>query len=175
MGCVSPPIKTYIDHLNNKNITILIPGAGNSYETEFLFNAGFKNITVLDIARQPLINLKKRIPSFPASNLIHENFFEHKKKYDLILEQTFFCSLNPELRDNYVKKMSELLNENGKIAGLLFDFPLNDEGPPFGGSIDEYQNRFSKYFTIKTMARCYNSIKPRQGSELFIIFEKKKQ
>ncbi len=173
MGSVSPPIKIYIDQLNNKDISILIPGAGNAHEAEYLFKKGFKNITVLDFAKQPLNNLQKRISSFPESNLINENFFEHHKKYDLIIEQTFFCALNPELRANYAVKMLELLNKNGKIAGLLFDFPLNNDGPPFGGSVDEYQNTFSIDFNIKTLARCYNSIEPRQGTELFIIFEKK--
>jgi methyl halide transferase len=174
IGYVSPPIKTYFDQLKNKDISILIPGAGNSHEAEYLFNNGFKNVNVLDFAKQPLNNLQKRIPSFPKENLINENFFEHHKKYDLIVEQTFFCALNPELRINYATKMHELLNEGGKIVGLLFDFPLNDKGPPYGGSVDEYKNTFSTNFCIKTLSRCYNSIEPRQGTELFIIFEKKK-
>ncbi len=173
IGHLSPPIKAYIDQLSNKDIAILIPGAGNSYEAEYLFNKGFKNVTVLDFAKQPLENLKKRIPGFPDSNLFNENFFTHQKKYDLIIEQTFFCALNPELRNKYVQKMSDILNENGKIAGLLFDFPLSKEGPPFGGSLNEYKKTFSKGFKIKTLSRCYNSLKPRLGTELFIIFEKK--
>jgi len=173
IGYVSPPIKAYFNQLKNKDISILIPGAGNAHEAEYLFNNGFKNITVLDFAKQPLKNLQKRIPSFPETNLINENFFKHHEKYDLIIEQTFFCALNPELRANYAVKINELLNKNGKIAGLLFDFPLNDEGPPFGGSVDEYKNTFSINFNIKTLSRCYNSIESRQGTELFIIFEKK--
>jgi len=32
LGCISPPIKEYIDQLTNKDIKILIPGAGNSHE-----------------------------------------------------------------------------------------------------------------------------------------------
>ena len=31
LGKVSPPIKSYIDTLENKNITILIPDCGNSH------------------------------------------------------------------------------------------------------------------------------------------------
>ncbi|MCK5638563.1 MAG: SAM-dependent methyltransferase, partial [Flavobacteriaceae bacterium] len=87
--------------------------------------------------------------------------------------QTFFCSLSPELRSNYVEKMASLLNDNGKLIGLLFDFPLTEEGPPYGGSLSEYMNSFSKEFNTITLERCYNSIKPRDGRELFIIFEKK--
>ncbi|MDO8993629.1 MAG: SAM-dependent methyltransferase, partial [Daejeonella sp.] len=31
LGHVSPPLKTYIDQLTDKNLRILIPGCGNSY------------------------------------------------------------------------------------------------------------------------------------------------
>ncbi|WP_412783757.1 hypothetical protein, partial [Aeromonas sanarellii] len=68
------------------------------------------------------------------SHLIENDFFELDDKFDLILEQTFFCALDPELRNQYATKMYNLLNTNGKIAGLLFNFPLTNEGPPFGGS-----------------------------------------
>ena len=89
------------------------------------------------------------------------------------MEQTFFCALDPVLRKKYVEKMADLLKENGKLAGLLFDFELTAEGPPFGGSSEEYLQLFTHYFTSKKLERCYNSIKPRSGRELFFIFEKK--
>lgn len=173
IGYASPPIINYIDQLTNKDISILIPGAGNAYEADYLFNNEFNDVTVLDISKQPLNNFIKRNPSFPKDKLIQENFFEYNQKFDLIIEQTFFCSLSPELRSNYVEKMASLLNDNGKLIGLLFDFPLTEEGPPYGGSLSEYMNSFSKEFNTITLERCYNSIKPRDGRELFIIFEKK--
>ena len=37
IGYISTPIKEYIDQLQNKSIKILIPGAGNSYEAEYLW------------------------------------------------------------------------------------------------------------------------------------------
>ena len=172
IGYISTPIKAYIDNLETKEISILIPGAGNSFEAEYLYRKGFKNVTVLDIAKQPLLNLKERLIDFPESKLIQADFFEHEGCYDLILEQTFFCALDPTLRNAYAIKMFHLLKDKGKLVGLLFDFLLNEEGPPFGGSIFEYQKTFQEYFEIKNLNRCINSIKPRQGKELFIIFEK---
>lgn len=174
IGYITTPIKMYIDQLKNKEFKILIPGAGNGYEVEYLFKSGFKDITVIDIAAQPLKNLHDRIPDFPKDKLIQTDFFEHNAKYDLIIEQTFFCALSPTLRKNYVYKMNDLLFDNGKLTGLLFDFELTDLGPPFGGSLNEYFKLFSKYFIIKTLENCYNSIKPRNGKELFFIFEKNK-
>jgi len=173
IGYAAPPLKDYFNQLTNKELKILIPGGGNCYEAEYLFEQGFENIFVIDIAKQPLKNLKARFPNFPDNHLIHDDFFNHKGKYDLIVEQTFFCALDPVLRKKYVEKMAELLNEHGKLAGLLFDFELTDDGPPFGGSSAEYLQLFSEKFTIKKLERCYNSIQPRAGRELFFIFEKK--
>ncbi len=171
IGFPSTPIKTYIDQLEDKTLKILIPGAGNSYEAEYLWNEGFKNVYVLDFAKQPLNNLKQRITSFPESQLIHSNFFELNDEFDLILEQTFFCALHPNLRKKYVQKMHQLLKPNGKLAGLFFDFELTETGPPFGGQTNEYKSLFKAQFKIKTLERSINSIKERQGKELFFIFE----
>lgn len=175
IGYISTPLKTYIDQLTNKNSKILIPGAGNGYEAIYLLENGFTNVFVIDIALQPLKNIKERYPDFPSDRLINMDFFEFDdSNFDLILEQTFFCALNPTLRSKYADKMRSLLNTKGKLAGLLFDFPLTNEGPPFGGTLQEYNKLFSHYFKINTMARAYNSIKPRKGNELFFIFEKQK-
>lgn len=171
IGYASPPIKEYIKQLKDKSISILIPGAGNSFEAELLWNKGFTNTYVLDIAKQPLENLKNRVKDCPDEHLFHQDFFELNRTFDLIIEQTFFCALNPDLRKPYVEKMSQLLKPNGKLVGLLFDFPLTESGPPFGGGIDEYMSLFSRRFKIKTLERATNSIKERQGKELFFIFD----
>ena len=173
MGSVSPPIRAYVDQLDSKDLSILIPGAGNSYEAEYLHTQGFSNVDVLDISPAPLENLLSRIPDFPKEHLIEADFFDWNKTYDLILEQTFFCALEPRLRNAYAKKMNELLKPAGKLVGLFFDFPLTEAGPPFGGSYQEYLDTFEKWFEIRVLERCYNSIQPRSGKELFLIFEKK--
>ena len=172
IGYPSPALTAYFDQLNDKNAKILIPGGGNSYEAEYLFHKGFKNVFVIDIALQPLLNFKNRVPSFPEENLIQTDFFTHNETYDLIMEQTFFCALDPILREDYSLKMSQLLTEKGKLFGLLFDVVFAKSSPPFGGSEEEYTKLVRNNFKIKALGKCYNSIKPRQGTELFFIFEK---
>lgn len=173
VGQITTPLKEYIDQIQDKNLKILIPGAGNGYELDYFLSKGFTNVFVVDFAETPLKNIKKRIPEFPENQLIKSDFFELNGTYDLIMEQTFFCALAPELRKKYVSKMHSLLSENGKLFGLLFDFPLTEDGPPFGGSKEEYLNLFSEYFHIKTLETAYNSIQPRKERELFFIFETK--
>ncbi|MFN4234920.1 MAG: methyltransferase domain-containing protein [Bacteroidia bacterium] len=173
IGYVSTPLKNYFDQIKNKDLRILIPGCGNGYEAEYLFKHGFKNVFIVDIAPEAVKRFKQRVPEFPNENIFLSDFFELKGSFDLIIEQTFFCALNPELRTKYVQKMHELLVPKGKLVGLLFNCELNTDHPPFGGFKDEYQSLFSPLFTIKTMETCYNSIEPRKDRELFIILEKK--
>ena len=173
IGEASIPIKTYVDQLSNKEQRILIPGAGNAYEAEYLFKKGFTKTFVADIAEEPLINFKNRLPSFPDEQLLHTDFFDIEQKFDLILEQTFFCALPVKQRSEYAEKAAQFLKPDGKIAGLLFNFELEPNGPPFGGNKEEYLTYFSPYFNIAIFEACYNSIEPRQGNELFFKFNKK--
>ncbi|WP_233900158.1 methyltransferase domain-containing protein [Tenacibaculum piscium] len=172
LGEISPPLKMYFDQLKNKELKILIPGGGNSYEAEYLFNNGFKNVFVVDLSKTALENIKKRVPSFPKEQLILGDFFDLNITFDLVIEQTFFCALNPNLRLNYAKKMNDLLTEKGKLVGLLFDAILNDNHPPFGGNKKEYITYFKPYFRFNVLEKCYNSYHNRQAMELFMIFQK---
>jgi SAM-dependent methyltransferase len=168
LGIVSPPLKTYIDQLENKDIAILIPGAGNSYEAAYLMEQGFTNITVIDIAPIVIQQLQQKYPHQKSIRFIETNFFNWIGQYDLILEQTFFCAIDPVLRTNYVKHMAQLLKPNGKLVGLLFN-RIFEAGPPFGGDKESYQQLFESYFSFQKIEACHNSIAPRANTELFFI------
>ena len=173
IGYASTPLVEYFDQLTNKDLRILIPGCGNAYEAEYLVDKGFKNVYLIDWSEAALNSFKKKVHHIPDSNLFCEDYFEHKGEYDLIIEQTFFCAINPSERQRYAKKAHELLVMGGKLAGVLFDDPLFDDHPPFGGNKAEYVEYFKPYFELKVFERAYNSIKPRMGRELFILLVKK--
>lgn len=174
IGYPSPAIEEYILQYPNKEASILIPGCGNAYEVEFLWNLGFKNIAVLDISPTAVKILNEKYKDRKGVSVICEDFFEHQGKYDLIIEQTFFCALHPSLRLQYVEKMHDLLNEDGRIIGVMFNRNFEKEGPPFGGSISEYESLFKTHFQIQKMEECFNSIASRKGSEIFINLKKRK-
>lgn len=170
IGYASPSLVAFFETLENKDLKILIPGGGSSYEAEWLWKNDFKNVWVIDISATALSNFKNRFPEFPESQLLEEDFFKLKDQFDLIVEQTFFCALNPELRKDYVKAMHQLLAPEAKLIGLLFNFPLSSSGPPYGGSQEEYETLFNSLFKIHRLEPCYNSIKSRSGKEFFFHF-----
>jgi len=172
IGFVSTPLKEYFDRLTDKNIRILVPGAGNGWEVEYLFQQGFKNTFLLDFSSKAVESFRKRCPDFPVENIITENFFKHSGQYNLIVEQTFFTAIEKNKRTEYAAKMYELLMYGGKLVGLLFNHEFPYDRPPFGGTPEEYRQLFSR-FHFKTFETTYNSIKQRKGKEIFIILEKK--
>ncbi|MCH7412347.1 TPMT family class I SAM-dependent methyltransferase [Belliella sp. R4-6] len=173
VGQATFPIKQYLDQIVNKDLKVLIPGAGNAHEATYAFESGFKNLHILDLSKYPLDKFMEKHPNFPASNVHQEDFFLHNGKYDLIIEQTFFCALLPNLRNEYVIKMHQLLEKEGVLMGVLFSKSFEQDGPPFGGDIDLYKSIFENHFEIKTLEPCYNSIPPRKGAEVFILLKKK--
>lgn len=171
LGQIAPPIQNFINSLENKNSRILIPGCGNTYEAEYLLEKGFTNVTVIDIAPTLVAVLQKKFANNPNINIILGDFFDHKGKYDLIIEQTFFCALPPFLRQKYVWKMHQLLTEEGILVGLLFNRTF-EVSPPFGGSQTEYELLFKKAFDFIKLEMAKNSAEPRKDSELYFEFRK---
>ncbi len=173
IGYASPPLVEYMSQYEDKSVSILIPGCGNSYEAENLLSKGFDDITLIDISEELTNRLRERFKKAPQIKVIYEDFFNHVGQYDLILEQTFFCAQILERREEYVSHVASLLKRGGRLVGVLFNVDFGKEGPPFGGDENEYRKLFSGLFDIRVMSPCYNSIPPRAGSELFVVMVKK--
>jgi thiopurine S-methyltransferase len=173
-GNITTPIKEYFDQIDDKGVKILIPGCGNAHEATYLFNQGFTNLYLCDWAQAPLDAFAKENPNFSKEQLICANFFElEENAFDYVVEQTFFCAIDPSLRPDYAKKMAEILKEGGQLVGLMFELEKSGkEGPPFRGNKAEYLTYFEPHFTAIKMEPCTNSIAPRLGSELFIEIKK---
>ncbi len=67
------------------------------------------------------------------------------------------------------KNRPELLKATGKMAGLLFAQQFEKDGPPYGGTKEEYLPLFSSFFNVDSMEISTDSIPKRRGNELFFI------
>ena len=173
IGQVSPPIKAYIDKYIPKDAKILIPGAGRAHEAIYMFREGYQEGFVCDWAPEAFHYLQGEVPTFPKDHLIQSDFFQLEGQYDFILEQTFFCAINPSQRLAYINQINILLKPGGWVAGLLFNRTFTKEGPPFGGSKDEYESLFSCFFSVYEILMSHLSIEPRMGFELFFSAQKR--
>lgn len=167
-GSITTPLKAYFDGLTDKEMRILLPGGGSGHEAAYLHEQGFREVFLLDFSEVPLNSFRERFPTFPDNHLLQKDFFALEGAFDLIVEQTFFCALHPTQRPAYASQMARLLKPGGRLIGVLFEIPLTSDGPPFGGRREEYHQYFRPFFTIHKLEACYNSIKPRQGKELWI-------
>lgn len=175
-GHITTPLLDYFVQLGQSDARrILIPGAGRAYEAEYLHRQGWPNVFVADVAPAALDDLRRRVPDFPAAHLLLEDFFalSPEPPYDMVVEQTFFCALDPALRPAYARQCARLLRPGGTLVGLLFNTEFSQPGPPFGGSREEYRPYFEPYLDFVHFDTATNSIKPRQGRELFICLKKK--
>ena len=176
-GVITPPLRAYFDQLGPADQRrILVPGAGRAYEAEYLHQQGFTAVFVADIAPEALQALQQRVPDFPTAHLLQEDFFTLRPTppFDVLVEQTFFCALDPALRPAYAEQCAHLLRPGGTLVGLLFETDFGDSPePPFGGTKEEYRAYFQPYFDFVHFETAYNSLQPRQGRELFICLKKK--
>ena len=175
LGQVSEPIKKWFENQENKKINILIPGAGKGYEVKYGFEKGFENIFYMDLSNRAGDLFKETCPEFPKDQILIGDFFSLKKPlfFDVIIEQTFFCAIDPLLRPNYVEKTNEILKKNGKIIGLLFNREFDTKGPHFGGTEKEYKELFNSKFNFKKFENSLLSSLPRKDYEFWIEFIKK--
>ena len=175
LGEISNPIKKWFDNQENKKINTLIPGAGKGHEVKYGFENGFRNIFYMDFSSRAADLFKEICPGFPKDQILIGDFFSLKKPlfFDVIIEQTFFCAIDPVLRPNYVEKTNEILKENGKIIGLLFNREFDTSGPPFGGTEKEYRGLFNSKFNFKKFENSLLSSLPRKEYEFWIELIKK--
>ena len=174
VGDVVPQWKTFFKDFieSDKGKRILVPGAGLGHEVEYLHRSGFLDVHILDWSKSAIDSFQQRLPSFPSSHCHVGDFFQHKGQYDVIVEQTFFCAIDPTLREQYAKAIDNLLGEKGQWAAMLFNTQFDGDGPPFGGSIDEYIDLFQGIFKELVIDEEPASLDPRRGREVFVIGRK---
>ena len=162
----------------NKKLNICIPGCGKGQDALYLSSQGH-NVYAVDFAENAINYLFNKAKADGISlNIIKSDFFNLDLKFnnyfDVILEYTFYCAIDPSKRNDYVSTCYDLLNNDGKFIGILL--PLikkNNEEPPFQISLNEIKKLFSKKFKINKIEFSEHSIDARMNNEVFVDFTKK--
>ncbi len=176
----TPALINSIDHSRSKKIAIL--GCGYSKDSLFLAKKGHM-VYSIDFAAKPIEYLDNIKSKESLGNLfpIQEDIFNLNKEYsnffDIVIEYTCFCAIDPQRRFRYVELVSDILNKSRKFIALFFPTERREEGsdkePPFYVNLDETLLMFKNNFNIIKIDKNPDSIKPRRGFETLVIMRKK--
>jgi len=128
---------------------VLIPGCGSGYEIQAFHAAGY-DVSAIDFS-PAAIEQAKRVLGFLAEQVLLGDFFTYdfgERRFDLIYERTFFCSMTPSRWPEYVNRMADLLLPGGRLIGVFLYGQRPSSGPPFPLTEPEAEQLFKKRFQL---------------------------
>ncbi len=114
--------------------TAYVPGCGTGHDAAALAAAGW-NVTAIDFAAAVEPELRRRLEPFGADVHIGDALaFRAATGFDLILDHTFFCAIDPGERPEFGAMVDQLLADDGTFISIVYplDKPTEDGGPPWG-------------------------------------------
>ena len=125
---------------------VLIPGCGSGYEVRAFHERGW-DVLAIDYSPAAVARSCEVLGAL-ADKVLLADFFKHDfggRRFDVIYERTFLCSLPPKTWPSYAQRMAELLTDNGRLIGL-FLYGHEDEPPPYPLTEAEAQRLFGDKF-----------------------------
>lgn len=182
-GEVAPPL---VELLKKKGAGIfgdgwvMVPGCGLGYDVREL---ALEGLTVLgvDISKTAIERAHQhprvKGEAYELGDILDERWRSGRGgQFTGWWEHTCFCAIDPSMRAEYAKAASELIAEGGVLAGVFFLTPFDpgeeQEGPPFGASVDEIKTCFSEWFQFEEGWVPELAYPGREGREWIGIFRR---
>mgnify|MGYP003869587815 CR=1 FL=1 len=179
-GAPSPGLVDFLARLapEQKAGRVIQPGCGRGHDLAAFAEAGFSGVGI-DIAPTAVEDARKLHGTFVEGGELDfscENYFETsagkwRGQFDWYFEHTFFCAIEPALRDQYVRSVLDVLKPGGYFLAIFFHIQ-SDEGPPFGTTQAELETRFLPHFEL-IEAKVPRSYTNRTGLELLWWMKRK--
>ncbi|KAL8482709.1 hypothetical protein ACS0TY_025667 [Phlomoides rotata] len=149
----------------------LIPGCGSGHDVVAIACAE-RHVVGLDVSDNAIkkaIELSSQSPKAEYFTFLKTDFFTWRPEqlFNLIIDYTFFCAIEPELRSLWARKVSDLLEPDGELITLMFpQIDDHEGGPPFKVSIADYEEVLhSVGFEATHISENELVIAPRKGRE----------
>ena len=125
---------------------VLIPCCGRGHEAIYLAERGY-GVTAVDLMVEPLDYLRKSARECHLDiEVLHKDIFELPpvcdNAFDVFLEQTCLCSLDPSLHTEYEALAHRTLKPEGQLLGVYMEVP-GTGGPPYNCPPDTVSALFS--------------------------------
>ena len=161
--------------LSNNKLNICIPGCGKGYDAIYFASLGH-NVFAVDFSSEATKYLKNK-NIYKNLHILNVDFFKISKNYynyfDIILEYTFFCAIDPSLRQEYSLICHKILKQNGQFIGIILPVIENNcNNPPFFVDIKDFENIFNVLFKLKNKEKSKYSIPQRLNNEILYEYIK---
>lgn len=142
LGRVTPVVADLVERNDLPTGRALVPGCGSGYDVLALASPT-RHVVGLDLSVTAIKRAYQVLTENHASSVefVCTDFFTYKPdaSFDLILDYTFFCALEPSLRPLWASKMAELLAPDGELITIMFPMAEHDGGPPYAVSLEAYE------------------------------------
>lgn len=98
---------------------------------------------------------------------------------DWIFEHTCFCAIHPSQREDYVQAARSALKPGGKLLGVFYlnpyddEHPVGTEEPPYGTELEVLESYFTPFFEILESYVPKRAFPGREGRERLIVMQLK--
>ena len=155
---------------------VLAPGCGHGHDLVALADSGAAGVVGLDIAPGGVAAARERTAGLSNVRVELGNLFEWthgagRGQFDWVIEHTCFCAIPREMRESYVSAIADALKPGGTMLALFYLKPWDEgedqmQGPPFGCSTEELDERFGPSFELLDSTVPDVSYSGREGKEL---------
>jgi len=155
---------------------VLIPCSGRGYDALLFAERGWE-VTAVDFSAEPLQWLEaERSRRGLDVRVLQEDMFalggERSPQYDLVLEYTCVCAIEPARRTEFLAFAARVLPPGGALLALLFPVDGRPGGPPFSIDVDTFKQEAARAFALVHESIPDTSVKPRRGKERLLLFTK---
>lgn len=174
MGQPSPSLVWAVDKLKLPKMRIAVLGSGVGHDAFYLSEKGHK-VTGFDFSSEAIAQAQVKYPANENLQWVCHDVFQmadsYRQSFDLIVEHTCFCAIDPVRRQELVSVWKDILTEEGQILGVFFVMPKS-YGPPYGATEQEIYERLEKNFRPNFWLRSRASHPRRLGRELIVLCRK---
>ncbi|MEP7359631.1 MAG: methyltransferase domain-containing protein, partial [Anaerolineales bacterium] len=158
---------------------LLVVGAGRGHDAREFARHGFE-VTAVDFAAEAVEAMARLADPAAPVEIVQADIFDlppaFDYAFDVLLEYTCFCAIDPARRGEYADMAARVLKPGGTYVALFFPlfFPLDGHagGPPFAVAEAEVLALFgARGFKLLRSERPEDSVAQRQGMEVLMIFK----
>ncbi|XP_059447026.1 probable thiol methyltransferase 2 [Corylus avellana] len=148
----------------------LIPGCGSGYDIVAIAcpERYVVGLDISDIAIKKALELSSSSVNASYFTFLKADFFAWTptELFDLVLDYTFFCAIEPDMRLAWAQRIHDVLKPGGELITLMF--PISDHvgGPPYKVSVSDYEEVLHPMgFKAVSIVDNEMAIEPRKGRE----------